>query len=97
MLPEAGSFSKRFQPTGELRDSALFHARTSEGAKSVCGVILYLLYFYKTIKAIEHHPNLDDPRIVLNSFVISNTPYREISWRERGITKADLEQCHVLF
>ena len=51
----------------------------------------------RSCKAIEHHPNLDDPNIVLNSFILSNTPYREIGWWDGGMSKADLEKCHVLF
>ncbi len=55
------------------------------------------IQFFKTIKIIEHHPNLDDPNVILNSFIISNTPYRDVGWWEGGMSKADLEKCHVLF
>ena len=55
------------------------------------------IQFYKTIKAIERHPNLDDPNVVLNSFIISNTPFREVGWWEGNMSKPDLEKCHVLF
>jgi hypothetical protein len=51
--------------------------------------------FYKTIKEIE--TRLGDPNVVLNSFIISNTPYREVGWWDGGMSKADLEKCHVLF
>jgi Type III restriction enzyme, res subunit len=51
--------------------------------------------FYKTIKTIE--TQLDDPQIILNSFIISNTLYRDIGWWDGGISKAELEKCHVLF
>jgi hypothetical protein len=55
------------------------------------------IQFHKTIKIIERHPNLDDPNVTLNSFIISNTPYREVGWWEGSMSKADLEKCHVLF
>jgi hypothetical protein len=55
------------------------------------------IQFYKTIKAIEHNPKLNDPNVILNSFIISNTPYREVAWWEGEMSKADLEKCHVLF
>jgi hypothetical protein len=55
------------------------------------------IQFYKTIKTIERHPNLDDPNVILNSFIISNTPFREVSWWEHDMSKTDLEQSHVLF
>jgi hypothetical protein len=51
--------------------------------------------FYKTIKEIE--VRLADPNIILNSFIISNTPYKSIDWWSGGISKAELEKCHVLF
>lgn len=51
--------------------------------------------FYRTIKEIEQR--LGDPGVVLNSFIISNTPYRQVSWWDAGIPKPQLEKCHVLF
>lgn len=51
--------------------------------------------FYKTIKEIE--ARLADPDVILNSFIISNTPYRDVGWWDGGMSKADLEKCHVLF
>ena len=53
--------------------------------------------FYKSIKNIESHPNLSDPNIVLNSFIISNTPFREVRWWTEDLSKAEFEKCHVLF
>ena len=51
--------------------------------------------FFKTIKEIE--ARLADPEIVLNSFIIANTPYQQVAWWDTGISKADLEKCNVLF
>lgn len=51
--------------------------------------------FYKTIKEIEQR--LADPAVILNSFIISNTPYRQVAWWDKSISKPQLEKCHVLF
>lgn len=51
--------------------------------------------FYKTIKDIE--TRLADPSVILNSFIVSNTPYKDVGWWSGGISKADLGKCHVLF
>lgn len=51
--------------------------------------------FYKTIKEIERR--LADPQIILNSFIISNTPYQQVAWWNAGISKEQLGECHVLF
>ena len=51
--------------------------------------------FYKTIKEIEKR--MADPTVILNSFIISNTPFKKVGWWDGGISKADLEKCHVLF
>jgi len=53
--------------------------------------------FYKSIKNIEAHPNLSDPNIVLNSFIISNTPFQEVRWWTEDLSKDEFEKCHVLF
>lgn len=51
--------------------------------------------FYKTIKDIQI--KLADPTVILNSFIISNTPYREVGWWNGGMTKSELEKHNVLF
>lgn len=51
--------------------------------------------FYKTIKGIE--TRLADPNVVLNSFIVSPTPYKDVGWWSGGISKTELEKCHVLF
>jgi hypothetical protein len=50
---------------------------------------------YKTIKEIE--TRLGDPKVVLNSFIISNTPFREVRWWADDLSKERLEESHVLF
>jgi len=52
--------------------------------------------FHRTIKDIEKR--LGDPNVILNSFIISNTFQREISWWRTGSgTEQDFSTNHVLF
>jgi len=51
--------------------------------------------FYRTIKEIE--ARLNDPSVILNSFIVSSTPYQNIPMWGEGMSKADLKKCHVLF
>ena len=51
--------------------------------------------FYKTIKELEQR--LADPNVVLNSFIVSNTPFQQISWWSDDLTKQELGESHVLF
>lgn len=51
--------------------------------------------FYKTIKDIE--ARLADPAVILNSFIVSPTPYQNIPMWGEGMTKDELKKCHVLF
>ena len=51
--------------------------------------------FYRTIKGIEER--LADPAVVLNSFIVSSTPYENTPMWGEGMTKAELQECHVLF
>lgn len=51
--------------------------------------------FYRTIKDIE--ARLADPGVVLNSFIVSPTPYQIIPMWGEGMSKAELRKCHVLF
>lgn len=50
--------------------------------------------FAKRVKTIERR--LGDPDIVLDSFILSPTPYAELLWRPKP-SEADLEERHVLF
>jgi len=54
------------------------------------------IQFYRKIKEIEERLRRQDPSVVLNSFIISSTPYVQVS-RLWGMRKRDLEDCHVLF
>jgi len=49
--------------------------------------------FYQTIKDVE--TGLGDPEVILNSFIVSNTRYAELS--SRGVGKEEYAKRHVLF
>ncbi|HLH79419.1 MAG TPA: DEAD/DEAH box helicase family protein [Chthonomonas sp.] len=51
--------------------------------------------FHQTIKELEQR--LGDPTVILNSFIISSTPYQTVSWWNSGMTEESLEACNVLF
>ncbi len=53
--------------------------------------------FYRTIKDIEARLHKSDTSVVLNSFIVSPTPYQNIPMWGEGMTKAELQECHVLF
>lgn len=50
--------------------------------------------FYKTVKDIEERLRQSDSSIVLNSFIISNTPYSSVRW---WLDKGEFESRNVLF
>jgi hypothetical protein len=50
---------------------------------------------FKTIKVIE--ATLAGPAVILNSFIASPTLHKIIPMRGMGMTKAELQECHVLF
>lgn len=52
------------------------------------------IQFYQTVKDIEKR--LGDPNVVLNSFIISNTPSHEIE-RLWGVRKADIQAKNIVF
>lgn len=53
--------------------------------------------FHETVKEIQGR--LGDPEVVLDAFLVSNTPSHvmEREWRASGITRADMEARHILF
>jgi hypothetical protein len=55
------------------------------------------IQFYRTIKEIEARLNKSDTSIILNSFIVSSTPYQNIPMWGEGMSMSDLQKCHVLF
>lgn len=66
-----------------------------KGLRNLDGVTDPKIQFYKTIKELEQR--LGQPNVILNSFIVSNTPYIQIAWWSEGITKEQFEEKHVLF
>ncbi len=50
------------------------------------------ILFHKRIKDVEKRMN--DPKVILNSFILSDTKYPRLKW---GKTQEELEDMHVLF
>jgi hypothetical protein len=48
-------------------------------------------------KDIEARLHKSDTSVILNSFIVSPTPYQNIPIWGEGMSKADLQKCHVLF
>jgi len=53
--------------------------------------------FYRTIKTIEARLHKSDTSVILNSFIVSPTPYQNIPMWGEGMKKSELQDCHVLF
>jgi hypothetical protein len=51
--------------------------------------------FHETIKGLEQR--LAGQNVILNSFVISVTPYRQVRWWEGGMTRDQFEKHHIFF
>ena len=52
------------------------------------------IQFYETIKEIELR--LGDPKVVLDSFIVSNTPSHEMK-KQWGLDKLAMQQRHIVF
>ena len=50
-----------------------------------------------SVKIKEIEKNLNDADVILNSFIVSNTPYKELLDLHSNITKTELEDKNVLF
>lgn len=51
--------------------------------------------FHRTIKELE--AKLADPDVILNSFIISNTPFQQVRWWAEELSKDQFTAAHVLF
>jgi hypothetical protein len=66
-----------------------------KGIRNLNGLHDQKIQFHKGIKAIEHR--LGDKQIILNSFLVSTTPYKDGGWWDGTWTMADFEASNVLF
>ncbi len=67
-----------------------------KGLRNIKGKTDPKIEFYRTIKILQEDLSEQDDDIILNSFIVSSTPFLEISswW---GMTKSDFECHHVFF
>ena len=65
-----------------------------KGLRNLEGLDDPKIRFHRTIKELENR--LADANVILNSFIISNTPSQGVSWWSSN-AKSDLEKRHVLF
>ncbi|MFI4912928.1 MAG: DEAD/DEAH box helicase family protein [Sedimentisphaeraceae bacterium JB056] len=66
-----------------------------KGLRNLNGIKDAKIEFHKKIKEIE--TRLNDPDVVLNSFIISESRYLEINWIGTTVSKSDLDNRNVLF
>jgi len=66
-----------------------------KGIRNLEGLNDPKIKFHQKIKELE--VQLNDPKVKLDSFIISNTPYRAVNWWENGISMDEFEKHHVLF
>lgn len=52
--------------------------------------------FAKTIKELEARLKPENPGLILHSFIISTTSFRQIHWWDKLKTEADFASAHVL-
>ena len=66
-----------------------------KGIRNLNGLQDQKIQFYKGIKAIED--KLGDKQVVLNSFIVSTTPFKDGGWWSGTSSMADFEANNVLF
>ncbi|QBG47607.1 restriction endonuclease subunit R [Verrucomicrobia bacterium S94] len=66
-----------------------------KGLRNLQGTQDPKIAFYRTIKNLE--TRLGDPNVILNSFIISNTPYEQVSWWGDSMTLEEFNTHHVFF
>ncbi len=67
-----------------------------KGLRQIQGFSDPKIQLHKTIRAAIQ-PKLNDPNIVLNSFIISNTPYNQLTYWKGQESIEDFNSNHVLF
>jgi hypothetical protein len=92
---EAGNFYPDFILWLLTREKQYVTFIDPKGIRNLQGENDPKILFYETIKEIERR--LGDPNVVLNSFIISQTPPAHVGWWGGGMTKAQFEERHVLF
>ncbi len=92
---EAGNYYPDFIIWVLDRDKQYVNFVDPKGIRNLEGPDDPKIRFYQTIKEIE--ARLADPSVILNSFIISNTPLKDVGWWDKGMTREEFEKRHVLF
>jgi hypothetical protein len=95
---EAGNFYPDFIVWLLLAGKQYISFVDPKGIRNLSGVDDPKISFFQEIKTLE--ARCADPDVILNSFIISNTPQEQVAfWGGHGqrMTKADFEARHVLF
>lgn len=66
-----------------------------KGIRNLNGLLDPKIQFYKGIKDVEDR--LGDTQVVLNSFIVSTTPYKDGGWWDGTLSMAEFEANNVLF
>lgn len=93
---EAGNFHPDFIVWMLVGNRQFISFVDPKGLRNIKGKTDPKIEFHATIKQLEDDLRKQDPNITLNSFIVSSTPFLEISswW---NMTKQELEDCHVFF
>ncbi len=92
---EAGNFYPDFLLWLLTEDKQYVTFVDPKGIRNLEGSEDPKIRFYRTIKELE--ARLGDPNVILNSFIISNTPYQQVKWWTDDLSKAEFTKRHVLF
>jgi len=92
---EAGNFYPDFIVWLVVGDDQRIVFVDPKGIRNLEGLNDPKIKFHQKIKELE--VQLNDPKVKLDSFIISNTPYRAVNWWEKGVSMDEFEKHHVLF
>ena len=92
---EAGNFYPDFIVWMITADKQFVTFVDPKGLRNIEGPDDPKIRFHRTIKEIESR--LGDSNVVLNSFVIANTPFQQVRWWTEDMSKEQFKNSHVLF
>jgi len=92
---EAGNFYPDFLLWLLTEDKQYVTFVDPKGIRNLEGPDDPKIRFYRTIKELE--TRLGNPNVILNSFIISNTPFQQVRWWTEDLSKDEFTKSHVLF
>jgi hypothetical protein len=92
---EAGNFYPDFILWLLVPDRQYVTFVDPKGIRNLQGLEDPKIRFHETIKNLEKR--LGDPKVILNSFVVSVTPYKQVGWWDGGMTEKEFEEHHIVF